>query len=103
MQELFWRWGRNQKFRGFLALVLLGLTVRSLPYLAPVRTKDIAQDTQALEFSDRNGLPLGRLLTRDQEHTAVVPLNQVSPQFINAILAAEDGSYYHHGALDLKA
>ncbi|MBD2541401.1 penicillin-binding protein 1C [Coleofasciculus sp. FACHB-SPT36] len=103
MQELFWRWGRNKKFRGFLALVLLGLTVRSLPYLAPVRAKDIAQDTQAIEFSDRNGLPLGRLLTRDQEHTAVVPLNQVSPHFINAILAAEDGSYYHHGALDLKA
>ncbi|MFE1747361.1 penicillin-binding protein 1C [Coleofasciculus sp. H7-2] len=103
IQELFWRWGRNKKFRGFLALVLLGLTVRSLPYLAPVRAKDITQDTQAIEFSDRNGLPLGRLLTRDQEHTAVVPLNQVSPHFINAILAAEDGSYYHHGALDVKA
>ena len=43
------------------------------------------------------------MLTRDQEHTSVVPLNQVSPQFIHAILAAEDGSFYHHGALDMKA
>ncbi|MBD1831264.1 penicillin-binding protein 1C [Cyanobacteria bacterium FACHB-472] len=96
-------WRINKKFRLFLALVLLCLTVRSLPYLAPVRVKDIAQDTQAIEFSDRNGLALGTLLTRDQEHTAVVPLNQVSPQFINAILAAEDKQFYHHGALDLKA
>ncbi|MBD1927695.1 penicillin-binding protein 1C [Trichocoleus sp. FACHB-90] len=96
-------WRINKKFRVLLALVLLCLTVRSLPYLAPVRVKDIAQDTQAIEFSDRNGLPLGTLLTRDQEHTAVVPLNQVSPQFINAILAAEDKQFYHHGALDMKA
>ncbi|MBD1934518.1 MULTISPECIES: penicillin-binding protein 1C [Cyanophyceae] len=96
-------WRINKKFRVLLALVLLCLTVRSLPYLAPVRAKDIAQDTQAIEFSDRNGLALGTLLTRDQEHTAVVPLNQVSPQFINAILAAEDKRFYHHGALDLKA
>ncbi|MEA5551696.1 penicillin-binding protein 1C [Anabaena cylindrica UHCC 0172] len=56
-----------------------------------------------MQFTDRNGLPLGTLLTRDQEHTAVIPLTQVSPQFINAILAAEDGSFYQHGALDMKA
>jgi penicillin-binding protein 1C len=33
----------------------------------------------------------------------VVPLNQVSSHFIHAILAAEDGDFYDHGALDLKA
>src|SRR6476469_10344623 len=73
-----------------LVLVLLCLMVRSLPYLAPIRASDLVQDDLAIEFSDRNGLPLGTLLTRDQEHTAVVPLNQVSPNFINAILATED-------------
>jgi penicillin-binding protein 1C len=102
-QWLIWRWDRNHKFRVFLALVLLCLMVRSLPYLAPVRASDLVQDDLAIEFSDRNGLPLGTLLTRDQEHTAVVPLNQVSPNFINAILATEDAGFYHHGALDLRA
>jgi len=77
--------------------------VRLLPYFAPVRATDIAQNQLAMQFSDRNGLPLGTLLTRDQEHTAVVPLNQVSVQFSHAILAAEDGSFYEHGALDMKA
>jgi penicillin-binding protein 1C len=86
-----------------IVILLLCVTVRLLPYLAPIRTADIAQDKQAIAFTDRNGLLLGTLLTRDREHTAVVPLNQVSPQFIHAILAAEDGSFYHHDALDLKA
>jgi penicillin-binding protein 1C len=86
-----------------LAVLLICLVVRLLPYFAPIRTADIAQNKVAMQFSDRNGLPLGTLLTRDQEHTAVVPLNQVSPQFIHAILAAEDASFYHHGALDMKA
>ncbi|MHC5722947.1 MAG: penicillin-binding protein 1C [Nostoc sp.] len=86
-----------------LAVLLICLIVRVLPYFAPIRAADIAQNQLAMQFSDRNGLPLGTLLTRDQEHTSVVPLNQVSPQFIHAILAAEDGSFYHHGALDIKA
>ncbi len=86
-----------------ILILLLCVTIRLLPYLMPIRSADIAQDKQAIAFTDRNGLSLGTLLTRDREHTAVVPLNQVSPQFINAILAAEDGTFYHHGALDLKA
>jgi penicillin-binding protein 1C len=102
-QKLWRRLNRSRKGKAILVLLLLCLTVRFMPYFAPVRAKDIRQTQLAMQFSDRNHLPLGTLLTRDQEHTAVVPLNQVSPQFIQAILAAEDGSFYNHGALDLKA
>ncbi|WP_293044048.1 transglycosylase domain-containing protein [Moorena sp. SIO1F2] len=86
-----------------LGLALLGITVRSLPYLAPIRAKDLVQDDLAVEFRDRNGLSLGTILSRDQDHTAVVPLEQISPHFIHAILAAEDGEFYHHGALEMRA
>ena len=89
--------------KGILIFVLLCIVFRTLPYLAPIRAKDIVQEQQAIEFSDRHGLPLGTLLTRDRNHTVAVPLDAVSPQFIQAILAAEDGQFYHHGALDLKA
>ncbi|MBE9006131.1 penicillin-binding protein 1C [Fortiea sp. LEGE XX443] len=92
-----------QKSKFILAVVLICLVVRLLPYFAPIHTTDIQQNQLALEFSDRHQLPLGTILTRDQEHTAVIPLNQVSPLFIKAILAAEDSSFYHHGALDMKA
>lgn len=94
---------RNPKFRLFLVLVLICLIVRSLPYLAPIRTGDIAQEQSAIEFSDRNGLPLGTILTRNQEHTVTVPLNRVSSHFVRAIIAAEDSRFYQHGATDAIA
>jgi penicillin-binding protein 1C len=83
--------------------ILICFLVRLCPYFAPIHSVDIAQHQLAIEFTDRNNLPLGTVLTSDQENTSVVKLNQVSPQFIKAILAAEDGSFYQHGALDLKA
>ncbi|OZH51848.1 penicillin-binding protein [Hydrocoleum sp. CS-953] len=86
-----------------LGFVVLCLTGRSLPYLFPIRSQDIIQHQQTFKFSDRNALPLGTILTRDQENTIVVPLDKISPLFINAIIAAEDKRYYQHGALDMKA
>lgn len=103
IKKILWHQLNRRTGKIILTLLLICITVRLLPFLAPIHTADIAQQQLALEFTDRNGLPLGTLLTRDQEHTSVVPLNQVSPQFIQAILAAEDKDFYHHGALDLKA
>lgn len=94
---------QNAKLKIALACITLGISVRSLPYLAPIRAQDIAQSDFAIEFSDRHNRPLGTLLTRDSEHTAVVPLTEISPHFLNAIIAAEDKRYYQHGALDAKA
>ncbi|MGK7923324.1 MAG: penicillin-binding protein 1C [Trichodesmium sp.] len=85
---------------GFVLLCVIG---RSLPYLFPVRAQDITQHQQTLKFTDRNGLPLGTILTRDQENTVFVTLEQISPLFINAIIAAEDKRYYQHGPLDIQA
>ncbi|MBF2005694.1 MAG: penicillin-binding protein 1C [Chlorogloeopsis fritschii C42_A2020_084] len=103
IKQKVWHQPNRRTSKIILALLLICLLVRLLPYFAPIHAADIAQEQLALEFSDRNGLPLGTILTSDREHTSVVPLNQVSPQFIHAILAAEDGDFYHHGALDLKA
>lgn len=94
---------RSWVWRGVLVLSVFLLGVRSLPYLAPIRASDLVQDQQAIEFSDRQGLPLGTLLTRNQEHTVAVELNQVSPHFLQAIIAAEDRRFYQHGALDERA
>ena len=102
IQQQLWQ-RRSRKSRAILVLGLLLLIARSLPYLAPIRAADLVQDRQAIEFSDRRGLPLGKILSRDREHTAAVPLDRVSPQFIQAILAAEDGQFYQHGALEMRA
>jgi penicillin-binding protein 1C len=59
-----------------------------------------AQDGRALEFTDRHGLALGTLLTRDQQHTAFVPIERISPFFVRAIVDAEDRRFFQHGAVD---
>jgi len=100
------QWLRSRPRRLWVALggIALGLVgVRGIPYLIPIRAKEMAQHHQAWVVSDRTGLPLGTLLSRDQEHTMAVPLTQVSPQFIQAILAAEDRDFYQHGPVDLGA
>lgn len=100
----FWQWyAQRSPWSVVLTLMLLCLVVRSLPYLAPIRATALVQDQQAIAFTDRNGLPLGTVLTRDQEHTVTVPLQQVSTNFKQAIVAAEDGRFYQHGALDGRA
>ncbi len=113
-------WGRWQQcsppqqqrlrllFGSLFGLFCLGLGVRSLPYLMPIRAAApsgyrTAQTETAIMFSDRHGQPLGTILTRDQEHTAIVPLDRVAPVFIQGIIAAEDKRYYQHGALDYPA
>jgi penicillin-binding protein 1C len=100
------RFGQRRQrvwIKRFMLLLLGILLVRSLPYLAPIRATDLVQRDQAIEFRDRNNLFLGTLLTRDQEHTAVVPLEKVSPLFLQAIVAAEDRGFWRHGATDPKA
>ena len=96
----FSRYCLTSKFRFFFFFVLFCLITRSLPYLAPIHARDIAQEQDSIEFRDRDGLPLGTILTRDSQHTAVVPLEQISPHFLHAILAAEDSRFYQHGAID---
>ncbi len=84
-------------------LTLAALVVRLVPYFAPIRATDIAQHQQAVEFTDRDGLPLGTILTRDQQHTVAVPLRLVAPSFVQAVIAAEDSRYAQHGPVDYLA
>ncbi|PZV10088.1 MAG: penicillin-binding protein 1C [Leptolyngbya sp.] len=100
------QWGKGRYAKPLKVILGVGiavLMVRSLPYFAPIRASDLVQTQQAAEFTDRNGLPLGTILTRDQNHTVSVSLAQVSPPFLQAIVAAEDQRFYHHGALDERA
>ncbi|MBV8489798.1 MAG: penicillin-binding protein 1C [Candidatus Eremiobacteraeota bacterium] len=57
----------------------------------------------AVTFTDRSGAPLGTVLASDASHAVAVPLGAVSPQFLLAIVAAEDGRFYQHGAIDVRA
>lgn len=57
----------------------------------------------AVTFTDRTGVPLGTVLASDATHAVAVPIDRVSPDFLQAIVAAEDARFYRHGAVDARA
>ncbi len=89
--------------RVFALVALACAAFRVAPYFVPIRASALASASPAVDFFDRNGLALGTVLSRDQEHTAYVPLARVAPDFVHAIVAAEDGRFWQHGPLDGEA
>jgi penicillin-binding protein 1C len=57
----------------------------------------------SVTYTDRNGGVLGTVLGANSSHAIDVSLDAVSPDFLEAIVAAEDARFWHHGAVDLFA
>ena len=57
----------------------------------------------SVTYTDRTGTALGTILGSDSTHTAGVPLHAVSPDFREAIVAAEDARFWRHAGVDLFA
>lgn len=62
-----------------------------------------ARGASAIAFTDRAGLPLGTVLTRDDERTVRVPLDRVSPNFLRMIVSTEDARFFSHNGVDAFA
>ena len=69
---------------------------------------DLAQTFDLSELSDlevasrifdRNGKELGRIFVQNRRP---IPWKEVSPHFINALIAAEDSRFYEHDGVDYK-
>ena len=98
------------KFFGFT--IVLGLMVAVIgligAYLYAKPRYDLAQtfDLRNLEqlevasrIVDRNGQELGRIFVQNRRP---ISIDEVSDHFINALIAAEDGSFYTHDGVDYK-
>ncbi|MGA2759090.1 MAG: penicillin-binding protein 1C [Candidatus Cybelea sp.] len=57
----------------------------------------------SVTYTDRHGIVLGTILGEASAHSVSVPLESVSPVFVEAILAAEDARFWRHGAVDVRA
>jgi membrane peptidoglycan carboxypeptidase len=55
--------------------------------------------SQASKILDANGDLIATVYSRDR---TVVPITQMSPNILNALVDIEDSRYYQHGAIDLK-
>jgi penicillin-binding protein 1C len=72
-------------------------------YLLGVDVSSLHPGRGAVTFTDRGGAVLGTILASDASHAVEVPLDRVSPAFLDAIVAAEDARFYRHGAIDVPA
>ncbi|HEX3368919.1 MAG TPA: penicillin-binding protein 1C [Candidatus Cybelea sp.] len=88
-------------FAPLLALAALGAIVAlarsgiDVAKLAPARG--------SVTYTDRTGIVLGTILSGDSTHAIGVRLEAVSPDFREAIVAAEDARFWQHGGVDLFA
>ena len=57
----------------------------------------------SVTYTDRSGSVLGTVLGSGSSREAGVPLAAVSPEFLEAIVAAEDARFWRHGAIDVPA
>jgi penicillin-binding protein 1C len=85
-------------------LFITGVLFRYTPYLFPIRESDIRTEKfHSVKFYDRHGNPLQEVLSQNSMRSVHVPLKNISPYFINAIIAAEDKNFYRHGGVDYQA
>ncbi len=98
------------KFFGFMTVLFLTVSVIGVigAYLYCKPRYDLAQtfdlrDLEKLEVAsrivDRNGQELGRIFVQNRRP---IHIDEVSDHFINALIAAEDGSFYTHDGVDYK-
>ncbi len=85
-------------------LFIIGILFRYTPNLFPIHDSDIqTQKFHSVKFYDRHGNPLQEVLSQNSMRSVNVPLKNISPYFIDAIIAAEDKYFYRHSGVDYQA
>ena len=88
----------------FAVIIITGIFFRYTPYLFPIRESDIAAEQfHSVKFYDRSGNPLQEVLSQNSMRSVHVPLENISPYFIDAIISAEDKNFYNHSGVDYRA
>src|SRR4030042_5535151 len=101
--------GKSVKFRNKIFLIicfflLCSLIFRLSPFLFSISLQDIEKSHfHSIKFYDRNGFLLQELLSADATRSVAVEREQVSPYFLNAIIATEDKNFYNHNGIDYTA
>ena len=73
----------------------------ALDHEVVIRISDVATDAEVFDAA-LEPEPLAGLYDQVWEERHVVALDQIPPGMIHAVLAAEDGRFFEHGAIDLR-
>ena len=102
---LEWAWWRGLLLRLVAGVAIMGLLAAAFVvaiYSGYAQEYDLSKLGSMPERTivyDRKGETVGKLYG---ENRIVVPLSEISPHFIKALLAREDSRFYQHGGVDYK-
>ncbi|MBV9439414.1 MAG: transglycosylase domain-containing protein, partial [Candidatus Eremiobacteraeota bacterium] len=69
----------------------------------PIGAASFAQPLSTVTFEDRNGVALGVVQGSETERRIPVGLPAISPRFLAAVVATEDGRFFAHDGVDALA
>ncbi|MCK4233910.1 penicillin-binding protein 1C [candidate division WOR-3 bacterium] len=83
---------------------VFGLGFRLTPYLFPIKKSDIERESfHSVKFYDRYGNLLQEVLSQNSTRSVEVSIDEISPYFLDAIIASEDKDFYQHKGVDYRA
>jgi len=99
---------QNKKIKNLITISLILFLVASLlrltPFLFPVNLKDLQRDTfRSVKFYDRHNQLLQEVLSASSSRAVYVESKNISPYFLEAIIAGEDKNFYRHRGVDYGA
>ncbi|MBV8246350.1 MAG: penicillin-binding protein 1C, partial [Candidatus Eremiobacteraeota bacterium] len=90
----------------FVATAALALALAGAALFVRAEGVDVADGSagrvNAVAFLDRSGMMLG-VIDEHGDRSIDVPLAAVSPNFVRAVLAAEDARFYRHGPIEIRS
>jgi penicillin-binding protein 1A len=83
---------------GVLILILTGFTIYLFQGLPSIEDLENPQTAIASEVKSRDGVVLERFYT---ENRTYVPIENISPHVVDALIATEDHRFYNHWGIDM--
>ena len=85
-----------------LGLILLSLwpTLRLLDWYFPFPKELLNSEQTSLRIKDCHGHCLMTFVNTDEQWHFPIPVHEVDPDFLRAIVSAEDKNFYRHGGID---
>jgi penicillin-binding protein 1C len=88
----------------FIVIIASSFGFRYSPYLLPIEKKDIERERfHSVKFYDRNGNLLQEVLSESSTRSVHANIENVSPYFLDALIATEDKNFYQHSGIDYAA
>lgn len=88
----------------FLGCVVIALGFRWAQRSFPVHLADLETHAfHSVKFYDRHGNLLQEVLSESESKSIHVPIDDVSPYFLNAVIAVEDRRFYRHRGVDVRS